>query len=58
MVVAVIAASAVLAVCFFAYLALCAFIVVRTGATAGLRDLAVAMRAFGHGPFGLVRRAK
>ncbi len=33
-------------VCFVAYLVFCAFVVVRTGNTAGLRDVAVAMRAF------------
>lgn len=58
MVAAVIAASAALVVCFFAYLAMCAFIVMRTNGTAGLRDLAVAMRAFGRGPFGLGRRSR
>jgi len=31
---------------FLAFLALCAFVVVRTGDTAGLRDVAVAVRAF------------
>jgi hypothetical protein len=33
--------------CFVAYLVFCAFVIVRTGSTAGLRDVAVAMRAFG-----------
>jgi len=32
---------------FALFLAFCAFIVIRTGGTAGLRDFAVAVRAFG-----------
>ncbi|MEV6661563.1 hypothetical protein [Nocardia fluminea] len=32
------------AVCFICYLVLCAVVVIRTGKTAGLRDLAHAMR--------------
>lgn len=31
---------------FLAYLAFCTFVIVRTGSTEGLRDVAVAMRAF------------
>ena len=31
---------------FISYLAFCAFVVVRTGSTAGLRDVAIAIRAF------------
>jgi hypothetical protein len=33
--------------CFALFLAFCAFVVIRTGSTAGLRDFAVAVRAFG-----------
>ena len=32
--------------CFLAYLRFCRFVVMKTGSTAGLRDVAVAMRAF------------
>ncbi len=32
--------------CFLAYLRFCRFVVRETGGTAGLRDVAVAMRAF------------
>jgi hypothetical protein len=32
--------------CFLAYLRFCRFVVIKTGSTAGLRDVAVAMRAF------------
>ena len=39
-------ASGTVLLAFVAYLALCAFVVVRTNDTAGLRDLAVAIRAF------------
>lgn len=34
-------------ICFICYLIFLVFIVIRTGDTAGLRDVAVAMRAFG-----------
>ena len=44
-VVAAITSIAVL-VGFISFLAFCAFVVVRTGTTAGLRDVAVAIRAF------------
>ena len=45
----VLAALGVLAVvlCFLAYLRFCRFVVRETKETAGLRDVAVAMRAFG-----------
>jgi len=45
LVVALVVAGAPV-VCFLAYLALCAFVVVRCGGTAGLRDVAIAVRAF------------
>lgn len=35
-------------VCFICYLALCAVVVIRTGNTTGLRDLAHAMRGLRH----------
>ncbi len=32
--------------CFIAYLLFCSFIVRKTGSTAGLKDVAIAMRAY------------
>jgi hypothetical protein len=45
-VVAMILSSITALIGFTLYLIFCAFIVVRTGGTAGLRDVAVAVRAF------------
>ena len=39
------ALAGALCVCFIALLALCGFVVVRTGGTSGLRDIAAVMRA-------------
>lgn len=44
-VVAAITSAAVL-VGFISFLIFCAFVILRTGSTAGLRDVAVAIRAF------------
>jgi hypothetical protein len=38
--------AAALVVCFVAYLVFLGFVIVRTNGTAGLRDVAVAVRAF------------
>jgi hypothetical protein len=47
LVVAMILGSAAIALVGFAlYLAFCVFVVVRTGGTSGLRDVAIAIRAF------------
>jgi hypothetical protein len=47
LVVALVLGSAAIAlVGFVLYLAFCAFVVIRTGGTSGLRDVAVAIRAF------------
>jgi hypothetical protein len=45
-VIASAAAAVALTVPFVCYLLFCAFVVVRTGGTEGLRDVAVAVRAF------------
>jgi hypothetical protein len=42
----VIAGAAMAFLAFVSFLAFCAFVVVRTGGTAGLRDVAVAVRAY------------
>ena len=54
--VVVLGGAIVVLVGFIFYLRFCAFIVVRTGGTTGLRDVAVAMRAFGVIRFGSSRR--
>jgi hypothetical protein len=45
--VVIIAVAVLVLVMFLASLLLCAFVVVRTKSTAGLRDVAVVIRAFG-----------
>lgn len=45
-VAAVLGSAAIALVGFALYLVFCAFVVIRTGGTAGLRDVAVAIRAF------------
>ena len=45
-VAAVLGSAAIVLLGFALYLAFCAFVVVRTGGTSGLRDVAVAVRAF------------
>lgn len=53
----VLGGATVVLVAFLFYLCFCTFIVIRTGGTAGLRDVAVAMRAFGViGTLGAARR--
>ncbi|MDQ1666843.1 MAG: hypothetical protein QOH75_2874 [Actinomycetota bacterium] len=42
----VIAVAVIAAVCFVAYLLFCRFVVIKTGTTDGLRDVATAMRAY------------
>ena len=42
----VLGSAAIVLVGFALYLAFCAFVVVRTGGTSGLRDVAIAVRAF------------
>jgi hypothetical protein len=42
----VIAVAVIAAVCFVAYLLFCRFVVNKTGTTDGLRDVAMAMRAY------------
>ena len=43
---ALIAIAVIAALCFLAYLLLCRFVVNKTGTTEGLRDVAMAMRAY------------
>jgi hypothetical protein len=43
---AVVAVAALAFLCFVAYLALIVFVIVRTGSTSGLRDVAAAMEAY------------
>lgn len=45
--IVVLGGAIVVLVGFLFFLCFCTFIVIRTGGTAGLRDVAVAMRAFG-----------
>ena len=45
-VVAALGSAAIALAGFVFYLAFCAFVVIRTGGTSGLRDVAEAMRAF------------
>ncbi|MDT5104665.1 MAG: hypothetical protein QOI25_2178 [Mycobacterium sp.] len=42
--VLVIAVPAIAGVCFLAHLGFCGFVVIKTGGTEGLRDVAIAMR--------------
>ncbi|MDT5325775.1 MAG: hypothetical protein QOF25_2927 [Mycobacterium sp.] len=44
--VLVIAVPAIAGVCFLAHLGFCGFVVIKTGGTEGLRDVAIAMRAY------------
>lgn len=44
--VAMVAVAIIAALCFVAYLQLCRFVIKKTGKTEGLKDVAMAMRAY------------